>query len=1229
MKMTRVGILALTCMLGALFACNGEEVLPGDAGTDGPGTPDGGSTSTVVGSSGGTFSFHGGKVKLEVPPGALSKDTTIRVLVLQSYPKDSRLVPGTVYDLLPDGTTFNKAVKLSITYQQASVPPGVAEADLRIHKVVSGSWKLISGGDVDTKGHLVWANLEGFSKYGVKGPKPAAVDGLIDMGADAGVDLTVPVDAAQPDVADGPLPDKGQPDVADGPQADLKSPCSGQPSGAPCNDGNPCTKGDACDGTGTCKGTPYVCKSGQCETSSACNGQGGCMVAYKLSGASCDDKDLCTKGDICDGTGVCKGTPYVCKPGMCNGACDGKGGCTTAFKPKGATCDDKRICTLGDVCDGSGNCMGSMLKSDHCLITGICYKDGTKHATVSCYQCDVNQSQSVWTPSTNTCLIDAKCYFHGDPNSGKCAQCESVTSNTSWTVKGNACLINNVCYKPGDQDAVTCASCDPTKNKYNWTVAHCKIDGKCYIQGAMSPGGCAECDPTTSTTSWTVKGNACLINNVCRKPGDLDTSTCGSCDPTKNKYGWTSIAYCKFDGKCYAKGAKHPGGCAECDPFTSTTSWTVKGNACLINNACQVPGDKNAFGCASCDPAKNKYGWTSITGLLCKIEGNCYSKGAKHPGGCATCDPLTSTSSWTVTGTTHCLISNVCRASGHKDLGGCATCNPSKSKYAYTLLPGKCSIDGACHNSGAKHPGGCGSCAPAKSTTTWTPSGNNCVIDHACHASGAKHAAGCGTCDPSKSQTDWTVSGNQCLIGSACRASGAKEPGGCGVCDPAKSKTSWSRSSGCLVAHAWSKKLLRLKDMAVDGNGNIYITGGFDTSVNLGGSALSSKDADVDVYLASFTPSGKHRWSKAFGGKGTDEGHDVAVDGSGNVTVSGTFAADISFGGGWIWDPGGKGDIFVASFTSDGKHRWSKGFRRADKMMVQEARIAADSAGNTYITGTFKVKINFGGGYPKTDLKGSSGDNTFLASFDSAGKHRWSRNFCTGPTACGVVASAIAVDSNGSTYLTGRFGGKVSFAGSTVTTKSQDAFVASFSTAGGDRWFRKLGGTSSDFGYGVAVDSNANVFVTGFIGTSADLGGGVEKTYGVFDIFVAAYTTSGAYRWSRVFGSSLSDEGYGISTDNMGNVYVTGFFANSVDFGGGMLSTKGAHDMFIVSLDPAGKHRWSRAFGSTWSDYGRLLENDDNGNTYVVGTFHQTVDLGGGSIAFGKVGGYVLLKLSP
>ena len=894
MGMRTAGRLVLVLVLGSLAACDEQvgEVLH-EAGADGPSSRDAGTATVLVGPSGGTFSFFGGKVVLQVPPGALTKDISLGAQIPKSYPADPQLVPGTVYDLLPDGTTFNKAVKLSITYDQASVPSGMTEAALRLHKEVSGGWAVVVGGGLDAKAHVAWAMLSGFSKYGVKGPSPATVDGLVD----AGVDAAVPVDAAKPDVSDGPQLDVPKP--VDLPKPDLpKPPDMPLPTDMPVQPDAPLP-------------------------------------------------------------------PDLSKP-------------------------------------------------------------------------DLPVPPGMPLPPDLAVLLDTP-------------------------VPPDAPLPDT--FAPD-------TAAQPT----------CVIGGQTFNKGAVHPGGCAQCDPAKSTTSWTVTSSGCLIYNVCKKSGD-------------------------------------------------------------------------------------------------------------------------------------------------KDLGGCSQCDPSKSKTAYTLLPGKCSIDGACHASGAKHPGGCGTCDPAKSTSTWTPSGNNCVIDHACFASGAKHSAGCGSCDPAKSQTDWTVSGNQCLIGSTCRASGAKEPGGCGVCDPTKSKTAWSRPAGCMVAHAWSKKLLRLKGMAVDGNGNIYITGGFSGSIDLGGSTLTSKNADVDAYLASFTPSGKHRWSMAFGGKGTDEGHDVAVDGSGNVTVTGIFATSISFGGGYIGDPGGKNDIFVASFTPSGKHRWSRGFFRSDP--ISETSIAADGAGNTYLTGIFEVYINFGGGYPSFDLKSKAKyKDMFLASFDSGGKHRWSKNFAN-PSTVSVCSSDVVVDNSGNTYVTGWFAGSVSFGGTVITSSGfEDVHLASFTSAGTHRWSKKLGGKAHDRGTAVVVDNNASVFVTGHFEKAGDLGGGVVKTNGGSDIFVAGYATSGTYRWSRVFGSSLADDGEGISKDKVGNVYVTGYFSNSVDFGGGKLSTKGAHEMFVVSLDPAGKHRWSRAYGSTWSDYGRLVENDDKGNIYLGAQFSQTIDLGGGALNFGK-GSYALLKLLP
>ena len=228
MGVKKIGRLSLALVVGGLVACDERtgEVFS-DASQHDFGTEDVGSASTLVGPAGGTFLFHGGKVKLEVPPGALAKDTSIKALIPKSYPLASRLVSGTVYDLLPDGTTFNKPVKLSISYAQGDVPPTTAEMDLRIHKVVSGAWALVPGGGLDTAANVAWTQINGFSKYGIKGPSPTTQDSKTDISVDAAVppdlpkpDLPKPPDMPNP--PDLPLPlDASKPDL---PKPDMPNP---------------------------------------------------------------------------------------------------------------------------------------------------------------------------------------------------------------------------------------------------------------------------------------------------------------------------------------------------------------------------------------------------------------------------------------------------------------------------------------------------------------------------------------------------------------------------------------------------------------------------------------------------------------------------------------------------------------------------------------------------------------------------------------------------------------------------------------------------------------------------------------------------------------------------------------------------------------------------------------------------------------------------------------------
>ncbi len=951
-------------------------------------------------------------------------------------------------------------------------------------------------------------------------------------------------------------------------------------------------------------------------------------------GKACNPHDTCAIDAVC-------GEDKLCRP------------------KSRQNCDDGLPCTQ-DICKGMGLCEHLPVSGTCALPAPVgggdggpgktevrCFKKDERKPGEPCLLCDPDKDAKGWTSANggfcddgDACTKDDYCaagVCKGTYYGTKCADAYGCTTDfcdgkggcLESKLRSDSCLINGTCYKDKENDpAGGCKTCDVTKSQSAWTpiTNTCLLDGKCYKPGDKHPLGCAECDPAVSASAWTVKGNECLIDKACKKAGEKDAIACASCDPAKNKYAWTPLpGVCKIDGVCHTSGASHPGGCAVCDPAASAISWTVKGNDCLIDNVCRKPGDKDLLACASCDPAKDKYAWSPIPGL-CKIAGACFTAGAQHPGGCAVCDPAISATAWTVKGN-DCLIDTLCRKPGDKDALGCGACDPAKEKYGWSPLPGLCTIDGACHASGAPHPGGCGSCDPTKNAKGWTPSGSGCLIDFACYAAGASHPAGCASCDPAKSKTSWTVSGGGCLIGSACVAASTKEPGGCGSCDPAKSATAWTRPAGCLVSHAWSRGLGGTSSdtgygVAVDASGNVYVTGYFYNTVDFGGGVLTSAGSN-DVFLASYTPSGKHRWSKRFGSTSSDYGYAVAVDGAGNVYLAGYFYGTVDFGGGALTSAGSN-DIFVASYTASGQHRWSKRFGGTSSDYAYG--LAVDGSGNLYLTGSFYTSIDFGGG--AIAANGSSTD-LYLASFTSLGAHRWSKGFGGTSSDYGY---GVATDAGGNVYLTGYFYNTLSFGGASLTSAgSFDVFLASFTSAGAHRWSKNFGGTSSDYGYSVATDGSGNVVLTGYYYGTIDFGGGTLSANGTSsDIFLASFSSAGAHRFSKSFGGTSSDSGYGVATDSAGNVFVTGSFYGTIDFGAGALSANGtSSDLFIASFNTTGGLRWARAHGSTSSETGRALAVDGEGNILATGSYSAALDLGGGALPAAGGSDVYLLKLLP
>ena len=245
-------------------------------------------------------------------------------------------------------------------------------------------------------------------------------------------------------------------------------------------------------------------------------------------------------------------------------------------------------------------------------------------------------------------------------------------------------------------------------------------------------------------------------------------------------------------------------------------------------------------------------------------------------------------------------------------------------------------------------------------------------------------------------------------------------------------------------------------------------------------------------------------------------------------------------------------------------------------------------------------------------LKSVGGDDGFVAAYGADGTYRWSKAFGGSGYDSG---RAVAIDSSGNVTVVGDFDGTVDFGGGPLTSAGPiDFFVASFDSTGAHRWSKSFGGGDMDSAYDVAVDGNGNVTVTGMSSGPIDFGGGTLTGGGGDDIFVVSFDSAGAHRWSKLLGGPGGDAGYAIAADASGNVFVAGDFVDTVDLGGGAMKSADSIDTFLVSFDPMGAHRWSKSFGGTGWDFTNGVALDTDGNVTIAGLFQTQVDFGGGPL---------------
>jgi len=415
--------------------------------------------------------------------------------------------------------------------------------------------------------------------------------------------------------------------------------------------------------------------------------------------------------------------------------------------------------------------------------------------------------------------------------------------------------------------------------------------------------------------------------------------------------------------------------------------------------------------------------------------------------------------------------------------------------------------------------------------------------------------------------------------------------------------------------------------VAVDSNGNLYTAGYFQGTITLGSITLTSVGSQ-NIVLAKYSAGGTLQWAERIG-LGSETPAGIALDSGGNLFVAGSFSGTTDLSGARTAGSGtslSTPSVFLAKYSNTGAYLWAKGFAASTANGV-----VVDSAGNVIITGSFQGTANFGGG-PVT----AYGFDTFLAKYTGAGQYLWVK---TANTSNGAFPGGLAVDSANNIVLGGRFLGSINFGTgpvSSVSTMAYSAYLTKFSAAGSCLWTKVYGSSYAMMVAGVAVDSSANIYLTGDFYNSASLGSGTLSAYNGYGYapYLAKYDLNGTPQWSLALVGPGGNSTYStaVATDNNGNVWVTGYFPMTLNMGGGVtLSSAGGQNIFAARYSPSGTYLWSKSFGGPMYTYAGIagLAIDASGSMLATGYFSGSANFGFQSLA--SAGGYdgFVLRLVP
>ncbi|HMO88363.1 MAG TPA: T9SS type A sorting domain-containing protein [Lacibacter sp.] len=422
--------------------------------------------------------------------------------------------------------------------------------------------------------------------------------------------------------------------------------------------------------------------------------------------------------------------------------------------------------------------------------------------------------------------------------------------------------------------------------------------------------------------------------------------------------------------------------------------------------------------------------------------------------------------------------------------------------------------------------------------------------------------------------------------------------------------------------------------LAVDAAGNAYVAGEFQNTADFGPDPANHRFTAAggsDIFFGKYSPTGEYQYVRPIGSTGFERGYGLVLSGT-DVIVCGMFSRTVDFqpGDGVVnlVSAGNSNDGFVARYTDAGTlvYAHPMGSTGSD----ENRAVAVSGTGIAYITGFFLGSVDFDPGPGTTILTAPSASttNSFVAGYAANGDFTMAALQGGLPTNSSVFAETprrIRADAAGNVYLCGIFQGEVDFdpgPGTSLLTSNggNDIFFAKYSPAGALLFARSIGAATNEDVTDMQVDAAGNIYLVGYYKETVDFDPGTGTSNltnaGGDDLFFAKYDGSGNLVFARGMGGAGNDQCLGLALDAAGNIHLSGFFSQTVDFDPGpgtiSLTAAGPSDIFFAKFNPSANLIFAKHVGSTASGvlneaaYGITV--DAAGNIYITGCFLGETD---------------------